>query len=161
LPDDLQAQLKAVLLGNTNNEPLLRDLDSFTGDGFPVDEYAARALVERYPVEDVVTARVKAKTETSSTVSATQAENTATQVEESVETSKNITEVKENTEKQAEALQHIKTLSSALSNIGINLSAELQAAGIDPEAEGGVEAFTRFLDQNAERYLETALARSP
>lgn len=44
LPDDLQAQLIAVLQGNTNNEPLLRDLDSFTGDGFPVDEYAARAF---------------------------------------------------------------------------------------------------------------------
>ena len=147
MPDDLQAQLKAVLLGNTNNEPLLRDLDSFTGDGFPVDEYAAHALVERYPVEDVVTARVKAKTETSSTVSATQAEESA--------------QARESAEIADERMQHIKTLSSALSGIGINLSVELQAAGIDPEAEGGVEAFTRFLDQNAERYLETALARSP
>lgn len=128
-----------MLLGNVENEDLLYELDPFD-EGFPVDEYAARALVERYPVENAVATRVETKIETATVASA---------------------EANENTEKQAEALQNIASLQAALNDIGINLEAELQSAGIKPESEGGVEAFTKFLEQNAARYLEAAKTRSP
>jgi len=140
LPDDLHAQLRSVLAASSHKADLRLDLDCFEGDGFPVDEYSARVLVERYPIKDLVSARIETKAETAATAAA---------------------EASENSEKHAEASQNIATLRGALSGIGIHLNAELQAAGIDPKAPGGAEAFLRFLDQNAERYLVAARTRSP
>lgn len=112
------------MLGNTENDDLLYELDPF-GYGFPVDEYAARTLVERYPIENAVAVEIADRSETVADVEDAQAEDNE------------ITE---------ERIQHIATLRNALSDIGINLEAELRNAGIDPEAEGGVEAFTTFLE---------------
>ena len=128
-----------MLLGNVDNEDLLYELDPFD-EGFPVDEYAARALVERYPIENAVAVEIADRSETVADVEDAQAEDNE------------ITD---------ERIQHIASLQAALNDIGINLETELQSAGIDPEAEGGVEAFTKFLEQNAARYLEAAKTRSP
>jgi len=139
LPDDLQAQLKTVFLANANDGDFKFELDPFN-DGFPVDAYSARALIERFPVEDAVATRVETKAHTAETV---------------------IAEDNENTEQQAEALQNIARLRQELSKIGVDIDAELERVGIDLEAEGGVIAFTRFIDQHAARYLEAAKSRSP
>ena len=139
MPDELQAQLKTVFLANANDGDFKFELDPFN-DGFPVDAYSARALIERFPAEDVVATRVETKAHTAETV---------------------IAEDNENTEQQAEALQNIARLRQELSKIGVDIDAELERAGVDFEAEGGITAFTHFLDQNAARYLDTAKNRSP
>jgi hypothetical protein len=139
LPGDLQAQLKTVFLANANDGDFKFELDPFN-DGFPVDTYSARALIERFPIEDVVATRVETKNSTDDTV---------------------IAEGNENTEQQAEAVQNIARLRLELSKIEVDIDAELERAGIDLEAEGGVVAFTHFLDQHAARYLDAAKSRSP
>lgn len=139
MPDDLQAQLKTVFLANANDGDFKFELDPFNG-GFPVDAYSARALIERFPVEDAVATRVETKTSTADTV---------------------IAEGHKNTKQLAEVIQNIARLRQELSKIGVNIDAELERAGIDFEAEGGVAAFTRFLDQHAARFLDAAKIRSP
>ena len=88
LSDDLQAQLKTVFLANANDGDFKFELDPFN-DGFPVDAYSARALIEQFPVDDAVATRVETKTSTADTV---------------------IAEGNENTEQQAEAVQNIARL---------------------------------------------------
>mgnify|MGYP005989725095 CR=1 FL=1 len=72
-----------------------------------------------------------------------------------------IAEGHKNTEQQAEVIQNIARLRQELSKIEVDIDAELERAGIDFEAEGGVTAFTHFLDQHAARYLDAAQNRSP
>lgn len=139
LPDELQAQLKTVFLANANDGDFKFELDPFN-DGFPVDAYSARALVERFPVDDAVATRVERKISTADIATA---------------------EGNENIDQHAEAVQNIARLRQELSKIGVDIDAELERAGIDFEAEGGVTAFTRFLDLHAARYLDAAKSRSP
>lgn len=139
MPDDLQAQLKAVFLANANDGDFKFELDPFN-DGFPVDAYSARALIERHPIKDAVSTEILDQAAAVTNVRYAQTENI---------------------DLQAEAVQNIATLRQELSKIGVDIDGELERAGIDFEAEGGVTAFTRFLDQHAARYLDAAKVRSP
>lgn len=71
------------------------------------------------------------------------------------------TEQVENREKLSEAHANVAALSGVLEPLGIDLTGELEAAGVNMDAEGGVAALLAFLDANAERYLSAASARSP
>ena len=135
------------MLIHAENPDLRQDLDAFQGDGFPTDAYSARALIERYPLRDVVADRIAAKA--------------------ALETAAD-TEVRRNTDKRGtlaeiteERFSHIRTLQTVLSDMDIDFEAELRDAGIDPHAPEEVEALLRFLDVNAARYLAAAQARSP
>ena len=102
--------------------------------------YSARALIERHPINDAVSTEILDQAAAVTNVGSAQTENI---------------------DLQAEAVQNIARLRQELSKIGVDIDAELERAGIDFEAEGGVPAFTRFLDQHAARYLDAAKSRSP
>jgi hypothetical protein len=131
--------LKAVFLANANDGDFKFELDPFN-DGFPVDAYSARALIERHPVNDAFSTEIVDQAAAVSNIRYAQTENIDLQVE---------------------AVQNIAKLRQELSKIGVDIDAELERAGINFEAEGGVAAFTRFLDQHAARYLDAAKSRSP
>jgi hypothetical protein len=132
--------LIAAFLGHAGDEAFLGELDSFSGDGFPADAYSTRYLIEKYPLNaalpEALAVNAKAK--------------------EAVQT-----EQVENREKLSEAHGNIVALSGALEPLGIDLTSELETAGVNLDAEGGVAAILVFLDVNADRYLAAASARSP
>ena len=136
----MQDSLIVVFLGRAGDEAFLGELDSFSGDGFPADAYSARYLTEKYPLNSALSEALAVNAE----------------AEEAVQT-----EQIENREKLSEAHGNVAALSGALEPLGIYLTRELEAAGVNLDVEGGVAAFLAFLDANADRYLAAANARSP
>ena len=80
LPDELQAQLKIVFLANANDGDFRFELDPFN-DGFPVDAYSARALIERHPINDAVSTEILDQAAAVTNVGSAQTENTEQQAE--------------------------------------------------------------------------------
>ena len=136
----MQDSLIVVFLNHAVDEAFLGELDGFSGDGFPADAYSARSLIEKYPLDAGLSEALAVNAE----------------AEEAVQT-----EQFENREKLSEAHGNIVALSGALEPLGIELTRELETAGVNLDAEGGVAALLVFLDVNADRYLAAASARSP
>lgn len=136
----MQDSLIAVFLDYAGDEAFLGELDNFSGDGFPADAYSSRSLIERYPLNAGLSEALAVNAE----------------VDDAVQT-----EQIANREKLSETRGNVAALSGVLELLGIDLTGELEAAGVNLDVEGGVAALLAFLDANADRYLAAANGRSP
>lgn len=146
LPEDLRADVLALLYDRRDDAEFVASLDSITGgQGFPTNAHDARFLLERSSFRSAKAERIAATTQIDTKADSNEAQSDA----------------------KIEALRDkMSALERALAPLGVDLAAEMHPLSL--EGEFSSEDIIRlgnelgaFLDQNAARYLDAAKAHSP